>query len=700
MACEKFAFFILFCNFAFVGLRYSVSVSNNLFSTIKMKQFIYLLISFSVIACGKKTTNKDLNAKMDNVIVKVMDSVYSNQAYSRSILETAMKTTKDSLDFYKGLQTLSSICFVGGNIDSALLTAGQVIAFTDRQKLTEPTHLLRSLAYNSIGNCFAHIRKQDSALYYYKKALDSYSLSGEAKKMPDLYINIADMYTRKGDYSQSALYFRKALSVTDSLRMGEHFEFPIYVGLAQLYMELRDFELSDHYFSLAEKHYNERSLSEQFFFCNSRGNFYFFAEEYAEALPWYRKGKALLIPGGYLFNINLLNANMGEIFFHLNQPDSAHRYLDEAHAFFSGTNDLPLLYHVETVKAGLALKEDKPLLARRYLKDENRKLESGLEPTFIHLRNKYIQEYYARTGNFREAYTYLLNNVALDDSIRSERTKMRIAEIDLRYSQDTTLIKKEMQIAEQASDIRELRTRNLMWVIISLLIVALAFMQYLFLKKQKEQQWVKMQGQMTRLRMLNIRNRISPHFMFNVLNREISTGDDTHRSNLEGLVLMLRRSLELTDSTHVTLSQELEFVQAYIRLEKMSLGPDFRVEWQIDPQVAPDAVMVPPMIIQIPVENAVKHALRPLTTEKILSVSVAKEGKGTAIVVKDNGRCYKPGEVNTFTGTGTGLKVLYQTIDLLNAVNREKMTFTIKSATEGLNGTLVYIYVPNNYEFE
>ena len=194
---------------------------------IRMKQFIYLLISFSVIACGKKTTNKDLNAKMDNVIVKVMDSVYSNQAYSRSILETAMKTTKDSLDFYKGLQTLSSICFVGGNIDSALLTAGQVIAFTDRQKLTEPTHLLRSLAYNSIGNCFAHIRKQDSALYYYKKALDSYSLSGEAKKMPDLYINIADMYTRKGDYAQSALYFRKALSVTDSLRMGEHFEFPV-----------------------------------------------------------------------------------------------------------------------------------------------------------------------------------------------------------------------------------------------------------------------------------------------------------------------------------------------------------------------------------------------------------------------------------------------------------------------------------------
>ncbi len=665
-----------------------------------MKRIIYLLIIISVIACGKKSEKIGRKTQMDSVIAKAMDSLYNNPGFSRSMLRQAMKTTPDSLDFYKALQTLSSICFVGGNIDSAQLTAGQVIAFTDRQKPAEPTHLLRSLAYNSIGNCFAHIRKQDSALHYYKKALNSYELAGERVKMPDLYMNIADMYTKSGDYAKSALYFRKALSVTDSLGMDEQFGFPIYVGLAQLYMELRDYELSDHYFRLAEKHYDERSLSEQFFFCNSRGNYYFFTEEYAQALPWYRKGKALLIPGGYLFNINLVNANMGEIFFHLNQTDSAHQYLDAAHAFFSGINELPLLYHVETVKAGLALKEDKPLLAQNYLKDQGGKLKSGIEPTFIHLRNKYIQEYYARTGNFREAYTYLLNNVALDDSIRSERTKMRIAEIDMRYSQDTTLIKKEMKIAGQASDIRELRLRNLMWVIISLLILTLAFMQYRLLKKQKEQQWIKMQDQMTRLRMLNIRNRISPHFLFNMLNREISTGDVKSRSNLTGLVTMLRRSLEMTESTHVTLSQELEFVQTYIRLEQESLQPNFRLEWNVEPHVDPGKVLLPPMIIQIPVENAVKHALRPLKGEKILSVGALREGKGTAIVVKDNGAGYQAGQAGTSSGTGTGLKVLYQTIDLLNTMNKEKMVFRIQGNADGSGGTRVYIYVPDNYKFK
>lgn len=670
-----------------------------------MKRIIYLpavvlFVLVLLMACEKKKADNVAVSSMERVMTEAMDSVYSNPTYARKLLLQAMKNTEDSVDYYRALHTLSAVLFVQGNIDSAQLAARQIMLFAARQIPSPSTHLLRSLACNNIGNCFAHVRNQDSALYYFKKALSSYKLSGEADKMPDLYINMADMYTRSGDYAQSALHYRNALSAIDSIGMNEQMKFPVYVGLAQLYMELRDFELSDHYFHLAEMYYDARTLSEQFFFCNSRGNYYFFAEEYANALPWYQKGKALLIPGGYMFNINLVNANLGEIFLQLNQSDSAQYYLDQAEAYFSKMDELPLLYHVQTVKAGLALKQNNPQLARQYLKAENFKTIAGLEPTFIQLRNKYIQKYYARTGNYQNAYEYLLRNVAMDDSIRSERTVMRIAEIDLRYSQDTTLLKKELQIAGQASDIKDLRLRNFMWVFISLLIVALAFMQFRLLKKQKNQQWFQMQDQITRLRMLNIRNRISPHFMFNVLNREISVGNETQRSSLSALVLMLRRSLELTDSINVSLSRELEFVQAYINIEQKSLGDDFNFLWSVDPQVDLDAVLLPPMMVQIPVENAIKHALRPLAGEKILSVVVKKEGGGTAIVVEDNGAGYQQRQESSADGTGTGLRTLYQTIDLLNSMNREKMQFNIQRLDEERSGTRVYIFVPNDFKFK
>ncbi|MEA5126629.1 MAG: histidine kinase [Proteiniphilum sp.] len=511
---------------------------------------------------------------MDDVIAEAVDSLYSNLDYSRHLLRKAMKEASDSLEFYNALQAYSLTYFVADQPDSAHITAGRAVSFAERQKPSEQIHHLLSLSYNCIGNCYGLLRKQDSALYYFTKALDSYEMTSKREKAPDLCINIADMYMKSGDFVQSALYYRRALSITDSLGMADQLGFPIYTGLAQLYMELRDFDLSDHYFHLAENQYEERMLNEKFFFCNTRANYYFFTEEYEEVLPWLRKGKALLIPGGYLFSINLVNANMGEIFFHLNQPDSAHYYLDEAESYFSHIEEQPLIYHINTVKASLALQDDNPQLARRYLQSDSD--NSGIEPTFLSLRNKYVQDYYARTGNFREAYAHLLKNVSMDDSIRSERTRMRIAELDMRYSQDTTLIKKEMLISGQASDIRSLRMKNIVWVMACLLIAAISTIVYIVMKKQKELQWANFHDQIIKLRLFNIRNRISPHFMFNVLNREISAENESRHSDLTGLVLLLRRSLEMADQTHITLSQELEFAQTYIQLEEESLGPDFR----------------------------------------------------------------------------------------------------------------------------
>lgn len=69
--------------------------------------------------------------------------------------------------------------------------------------------------------------------------------------------------------------------------------------------------------------------------------------------------------------------------------------------------------------------------------------------------------------------------------------------------------------------------------------------------------------------MENLRGRISPHFTFNVLGREINqfNGSEEVKNNLMELVKYLRRSLELTEKLSVSLQDELDFVQSYIGLE-------------------------------------------------------------------------------------------------------------------------------------
>lgn len=88
------------------------------------------------------------------------------------------------------------------------------------------------------------------------------------------------------------------------------------------------------------------------------------------------------------------------------------------------------------------------------------------------IRNQYLQHYFEHTGDYRRAYEYLKRDCHLDDSIRSERIQMRVAELDMRYRQDTIVLRKEMKIQQQAAEMRVLKLSVSIWVLVCVLLVA------------------------------------------------------------------------------------------------------------------------------------------------------------------------------------------------------------------------------------
>jgi hypothetical protein len=86
----------------------------------------------------------------------------------------------------------------------------------------------------------------------------------------------------------------------------------------------------------------------------------------------------------------------------------------------------------------------------------------------------------------------------------------------------------------------------------------------------------------------------------------------------------------------------------------------------------------------------------------MLSINVTKEQGGVNIFIRDNGAGYFPHQESQTKGTGTGLKVLFQTIQLLNGKNINKADLTIQNIRENstICGTEVKIFVPDNYKFE
>ena len=99
-----------------------------------------------------------------------------------------------------------------------------------------------------------------------------------------------------------------------------------------------------------------------------------------------------------------------------------------------------------------------------------------------------------------------------------------------------------------------LRLTSYIWAIACVGSIAVLFFLYRLMKKKRAFLQERLLNQISRLRMENIRNHVSPHFTFNVLNREISRfkGTDRERSGLVDLVKLYRREYQLFADVDIT----------------------------------------------------------------------------------------------------------------------------------------------------
>lgn len=639
---------------------------------------------------------------IDSLEVSMQDSLFSNVLYSRAQLRNAIHQAKDSLAYYRLLALYGKTFFVSSDFDSILHYHLPVKNYAKKADGCPMWYDVLTSVYNMEGNIWMQLNHPDSAENSYQIAY-SYQLKGERTNLlPDICMNLADAHIHRGDLVQAISYYRRAFFLCDSLNLSDHSKFSVYYGLGQTYMDLRDFELSNHYYELAGKFFDEMNVGEKWIYLNNRGNYYYYKQEYQEALTYMRKaGKLVSSYPQMVFEHNLSRANLGELYVLTNQLDSAQWCLDKSYAFFTGIQNNSAIYYIETQMIELALKKGNIVLAKNLI--ERTAPKGHVDANMLTIRNRYLQHYFEKTGDYENAYKYLKRDRLLDDSIRSERVRTRVAELDMRYRQDTIVLRKEVQIERQASEMRVLKLSVYVWGLVCVLLAAGVVIIIWYMRKKREFLRTRFFQQINRERMENLRSRISPHFTFNVLGREINQlkGSEEVKNNLMELVQYLRRSLELTEKLSVSLQDELDFIQSYIRLESGRLGDDFTSSITVEEGLDSGSIRIPSMIVQIPVENAIKHGLAGKEGQKELSVHVSREGNGIRIVILDNGRGYLPQVASATQGTGTGLKVLYQTIQLLNTKNKtEKIHFDITNRNEAQTCTQVTMYVPFYYSYD
>ena len=163
-----------------------------------------------------------------------------------------------------------------------------------------------------------------------------------------------------------------------------------------------------------------------------------------------------------------------------------------------------------------------------------------------------------------------------------------------------------------------------------------------------------------------LRYQLNPHFLFNTLNA-ISTlildrDNDTASLAVNRLSAFLRHTLDQDPMKKVTLRQELEALDLYLGIEQLRFGDRLRLQHEVDP-AALDA-LVPSLLLQPLVENALKYAIAPAESGGKLHIGARVIGQRLVLHVADDG----PGVANTAllgVGRGVGLRNTRERLDVL-----------------------------------
>ena len=189
-----------------------------------------------------------------------------------------------------------------------------------------------------------------------------------------------------------------------------------------------------------------------------------------------------------------------------------------------------------------------------------------------------------------------------------------------------------------------------------------------------------------------LKAQLNPHFLYNVfntINAAIPTTAKHARNMVTELSDLFRYQLKASREELVPLAEELDFVSKYLDLEKERFGE--RLRYRIDCEMAVSKMVIPPLIIQPLVENAIKHGIAPLIEGGKVHVSVVEKENQLEVSVQDTGA----------GATGKSMSdLLQQGVGLSNTHERLKKMYGkgLQVVTDEIEGFTVRFQLPNQID--
>ncbi len=397
--------------------------------------------------------------------------------------------------------------------------------------------------------------------------------------------------------------------------------------------------------------------------------------------------------------------------------DSAFYYLQRSKviidAMRSGNDNMNYYYSKAVIESRMgrfpeAISDyNKSLLyARRY---EKRSFESRVHHA--------LYQTYQQTGNPQKALYYLELHRKYKDSALTQQNFARATDIQNKYQRE----KKEIELLQKNLDLKkEGAKRSTLTILLVSSLVVLSFSGILALVllkniRRRKRTYSELEIRNTEIKeqalllskqaklIAKFQSQMNPHFTFNALQNihdlVVLNENEKATQQIQSLAGLMRQTLINSVKEEITLEEEIKYLQKYIDFEKATCPVSF--DFNIRVAEGLDDAVIPPMMLQPLIENAVKHAELEKTINPFVNVLIEKENNLLKLMVQDNGRGLN-NEAGNLMNFSHSISILRSRIELLFQQYNGNVSgnkFQILSVPQIDKGTLVQFYLPLNYSF-
>ncbi len=595
------------------------------------------------------------------------------------------------------LATIGNALVYQSKLIEGLETQNKGLKIAEKLKDKHGIHLIK----NNLVAIHLQFYDYDIAKSYLEDNINYYqNVPGAANVLATSYNNLGLVYEKQKDYKSSIRYLHKALGQT-----GAHNN---KVLLAQIHNNLgngysRSGEVdSAHYFFQKAYAINleSKNLRSQAASVIGLSDYQFNKKNYKESKDLAMKAYTM---GSQLKSIDVLRESADQLF-------KNYSYL--------GKIDSAMYYHkiANKLSDSLINKDNTRITTKMTMQHEfDKKEDQYKHQQTIHelnlqhqiLQNQLNKDELEKSLQDRHIQTIALENEKLQNTENTQKLKLT--------TQGKILAENKNKTLQQENELSALRIKQLwLYGIIGLIVLGSIFyflwnrsrvQQLKTANKLKEKEAAELmhQNKVTESELKAIRSQMNPHFIFNVLNSIESYIVESDANNAQILVQkfakLSRMILENSTQSLSSLESEWKINQLYTEIEHIRFDQHFTYHFDNRLKEHLNQYLIPPMMLQPLVENAILHGLRyELEEGAHLSVILEEQGNQIAIRVEDNGSGlnHDKSKKLSYKKTSFGLSSVKDRIEILNQnASHEKASFELLDRRfEGKKGCVAVLLLP------